>query len=147
MANINLDQVNITPHTYKIGQVAWLDVNSSIRQNGKPDLLPDIHAINNSIRNLFSCPIGARGRIFQPTYGTFLYNLLHEPLDQETAFRLRATLIQSLEKWEPRIKLDNANTQITTLPTLPGYSVRVVYFYILTSQRQSVTYLVPISTP
>lgn len=141
LENYDSLQVDIVPFTYKKSQVAWLDVNSNIRNNGKPDLLPDIHAINNSIRNLFKCPIGARGRIFQPTYGTFLYNLLHEPLDQETAFRIRASLVQSLEKWEPRIRLDHANTRVDPVYSLPGFRVQVRYFYILTNEQQGVTYL------
>lgn len=120
----------------------WLDVNSSYDQNGKPLLLPDVQAINNSIYNLLTCPVGARGRIFQPTYGTLLYHLLQEPIDQITASKIRASLVQSLEFWEPRIALDHANTQVLTAMNLPGYAVRVAYYYRLTDQHVIATFKV-----
>ncbi len=121
--------------------VSWLDVNSLFRLNGRPCLLPGVHAINNSLMNLFRCPIGARGRIFQPTYGTFLYTLLHEPLDQITANKIRASLIQSIERWEPRIAIDYANTSVTPNVNIAGFVVQIVYFYRLTNERQAVTFI------
>lgn len=105
----------------------WLDLNSRLGLSAKPDLLPDISAINNSLFNLFSCPIGARGPIFEPEYGTVLHRLLHDPLDGYTANKIRANLIQAIQRWEPRIELDIANTVILPDFDIPGYRVKTAY--------------------
>lgn len=114
--------------------VVWLDVNSRLGRDSKPDLLPNIAAINNSIYNLFACPIGARGPIFQPEYGTALLNLLHEPLDILTANKVRAYTIQALQRWEPRIEIDLAKSYVRPVIELPGYEVRVAYTIIATNE-------------
>ena len=108
----------------------WLDVNSQYGLNNKPVLLPGVAAINNSLRNLFGCPIGHRGRIFQPTYGTLFYPLLQEPMDAITANKIRASTIQSIERWEPRIRLDYRNTAVIPDTANARYVVRIVYFYL-----------------
>lgn len=114
--------------------VVWLDVNTNLGQNFKPDLLPNIQAINNSLYNLFSCPIGARGPIFQPEYGTSLLRLLHEPLDDFTANKVKAFSIQAIQRWEPRVEVDMANSSVTPVPELPGYHVRISYNIVATNE-------------
>ena len=120
----------------------WLDVNTNYGLNPSALLLPDIQAINNSLMNLFSCPIGSRGRTFQPTYGTYLYQALQEPLDDLTTNKVRASLIQSIEYWEPRIQLDYGNTEVIAVPSLPGYLIRLAYYYRVTSQYVTTTFKV-----
>jgi phage baseplate assembly protein W len=127
---------DLLPHSQKTTGELWLDVNSRFTIDTRPVLLPGTRAINNSLRNLFSCPIGARGRIHQPTYGNFLYPLLQEPLDVQTAAKLRASLIQSIERWEPRIKLDYKNTFVKADFNRVGYIVRVVYVYATVNEPQ-----------
>lgn len=112
----------------------WIDVNSRYKQSNKPLLLTNVSAINNSLQNLFSCPIGSRGRIMQPRYGTFIYNLLQEPIDAITANKLRASLIQTIEEWEPRIQLDYSSTYVIPDSMRPGYKVQVKYTYIATGE-------------
>lgn len=112
----------------------WIDVNSRYSQNKNPLLVTNVRAINNSLFNLFQCPIGSRGRIMQPTYGTFIYQLLQEPIDQITAQKIRASLIQSIERWEPRIQLDYAHTFILPDMARVGYKVQVKYNYIATGE-------------
>jgi phage baseplate assembly protein W len=110
--------------------------------NGKPDLLADIEAINNAIRNLFRCPIGARGPIFRPDYGTFLHSMLQEPLDNITAAKIRASLLASLQKWEPRVRIITKDTVVLPMTAISGYLVRVAYFYVLTNERFTPTFVV-----
>lgn len=117
IVNPNFKQVN----------VVWLDVNSRLAIDYKPDLLPNIQAINNSLYNLLRCPIGARGPIFQPEYGTILYRLIHEPLDPVTANKIRIAFIQAIQRWEPRVILDMNRTTVQTNYTIAGYLITLYY--------------------
>lgn len=116
----------ITPQTKTWGAV-WLDVNTKTGMNGKPDLLPNVQAINNSLFNLFNCSIGARGPIFQPEYGTGLMNLLHEPLDFITANKIRIVFIQAIQRWEPRITVDMLRTSVTPVLANQSYQIQIYY--------------------
>jgi phage baseplate assembly protein W len=93
------------PSLQKVG-VVWLDVNTQIGINGRPDLLPNIHAVGNSLYNLLRCPIGARGAIHQPEYGTLLYQFLHDPCDYITGDKIKICFIQAIQRWESRIKVN-----------------------------------------
>jgi len=129
-------QENVVPYKVRITKVVWLDVNSRARQDGQPDLLPDVAAIHNSLRNLFGCPIGARGPIFRPDYGTFLAQNLQEPIHETTAARIRASAIQSIQKWEPRVRVIPQQTFVMPNPAAFGYIFRVSYIYLVTNEAK-----------
>ena len=117
--------------------VVWLDVNSLLGNSVKPDLLPNDRAINNSLFNLFRCPIGARGPIFQPEYGSSLLRLLHEPCDYITANKIRMYAIQAVQRWEPRIDVDMANSVVNPDISRNGFIVTLVYSIVATKQVTS----------
>lgn len=121
----------------------WIDVNTGVTVNGLPDRLPDEQAIVlSSLYNLLGCPIGGRSRTFQPTYGTILYHMLQEPLDDQSAEALRMGLIQAIGKWEPRIKLDYSQTGVWPDYDLPGFRIRLAFTLILTGDMYSQEYAV-----
>lgn len=124
----------------KVTNAVWLDVNSNLGIDGKPDLLPNVEAINNSLYNLFNCPVGARGPLFQPEFGTILHRMLHEPLDYSTANKIRVYLYQAIQRWEPRITLDMATSSIVPDFTLPGYKLTLYYSISSTSDKGSGTF-------
>lgn len=124
----------------KTTNAVWLDVNSNAGLNGKSDLLPNEEAINNSLFNLFNCPIGARGPLFQPEYGTILHRMLHEPLDYNTANKIRAYLFQAVQRWEPRIILDMATSMVIPDLRLPGYMITLNYSISSTGEQGSGTF-------
>jgi phage baseplate assembly protein W len=130
----------ITNWQYSTAGATWIDANSQFTQNGAPDLLPDSFAISNSIYNILNCAIGGRGRIFQPEYGSLWYQFLQEPIDQVTANKMNLSTIQALQRWEPRILIDNSNSYINPNYSLPGYDVRVAFTVLLTSQKSQVTF-------
>ena len=114
--------------------VVWLDVNTLIGQSSKSDLLPNVSAINNSLYNLFRCPIGARGPIFNPEYGASLYRILHEPFDYITANKIRVVLIQAVQRWEPRIDVDVGNTGVA-LDFSQGVFVCTIAYTLVATQE------------
>lgn len=118
----------------------WVDVNSKFTQNNQPDRIPDGPAIINSLYNLFNCPIGSRGRIFQPTYGSDWVRFLQEPIDTVTSNKMQISTIQAIQQWEPRITVDNSNSYVNPNYSLPGYDVRIAFTINLTSQKQSVNF-------
>lgn len=118
----------------KTSDAIWLDVNTLISVSPLPDLVPDVQAINNSIYNLFRCPIGARGPIFQPEYGSGLMALLHEPLDTITANKIKMFLFQAIQRWEPRINLDMTNSYVQANPNANSFIAQIAYFIVATQQ-------------
>lgn len=117
------------PSRQKVG-VVWLDVNTRMGLNGRPDLVSEVYAIGNSLYNLMRCPIGARGPIGEPEYGTLLYQYLHEPCDYITGNKIRVTLIQAIQRWETRIRLDMNRTSVTPEFSQNRFLVTIAYFLI-----------------
>lgn len=117
--------MSITNFQLSLNGAIYVDANSGVTQNNLPDRIPDDLAIRNSLYNLFNCPIGARGKIFQPEYGSEWYQFLQEPIDAITAAKMRIGMIQSIARWEPRIVLDYSKTSIVADSTLPGYYVNI----------------------
>lgn len=126
MAQINLDGST------------WIDINSLCTRNSLPDRLPDEQAIVvSSLYNLLGCPIGGRSRTFQPPYGTITYRLLQEPIDQQTATQINLGLIQAINRWEPRIALNYADTWVRPVMELPGFRIRLSFTLILTGTQHA----------
>lgn len=132
--------MQITNFQLELNGATWVDVNSQFTLNGLPDRLPDSQAISNSIFNILNCPIGARGRIFQPEYGSLWYQFLQEPIDNITAVSMNMAMIQALVRWEPRIQVNTSNSFIQPDLTLPGYNVRIAYTVLLTSSAQAMSF-------
>lgn len=124
----------LAPVNIQTSNVVWLDVNSRLTQNGRPDLLPNIRALMNSLFNLFQCPIGARGPIFEPEYGSILYSMLQEPLDLISANKIKAGVIQAIQRWEPRIEVDIMNTFVIPDYFFNAFRVRLVFKLIATQE-------------
>lgn len=103
----------------------YVDVNTLFGINARPELLNNVAAINNSLYNLMSCPIGQRP--FLRAYGSRLPFLLQEPADEITASEIRLDLYQSIRRWEPRITLDSQNSSVALLPTKDGFAVELFY--------------------
>lgn len=116
-----------TAYQLSLQGATWIDVNTQFTVNHLPDRLPDELSITlSSLWNLFNCPIGARGKIFQPEYGSEWYQFLQEPIDGVTAAHMKIAMIQAIARWEPRIQLDYSKTSITADTNIPGYWVKIV---------------------
>lgn len=132
----------VTSFQLLLENATWIDANSLFTINGNPDRLPDVLAVQNSLYNLFNCPIGARARTFQPEYGSLWYQFIQEPIDQSTGNKMQVAMIQAIARWEPRITVDMSNSFITPDLTLPGYQVRIAYALNLTSKPSAVSFTV-----
>ncbi|QRE00335.1 baseplate assembly chaperone [Burkholderia phage BCSR5] len=138
MASLTVAQASL------LGAV-YIDENPGFTVTTLPDRLPDEAAVSIcGLPNLLNCPIGARGRIFEPEFGSMWYQFLQEPLDDITAASMRIAMIQSIQRWEPRIKLDMNNTFVQPDYNLPGYRVRIAYFYVITGKPASADFTVKV---
>lgn len=134
-----------TAYQLSLQHATWIDVNTLVAVDNLPDRLPDQLSItNSSLRNLFSCPIGARGKIFQPEYGSEWYQYLQEPLDAQTANKMQISMIQAIARWEPRIILDYSNTFIQPDYNLPGYNVKISGIDSITKEPINVEFNQPL---
>lgn len=70
----------------------------------------DEGAIVNSIKNIFSTSPGER--ILEPTFGLNLKQWLFQPLDTFTAQEIGETIVAGIEKYEPRVLVNNVNVDI-----------------------------------
>lgn len=117
----------LIPTSVEGANAVYVDVNPRLGSNRYGELVYDEVAVTQSIINLLSCPIGDRGRLFNVEYGSAHYSMLHEPMVPVTAMTLRAQIIQSLEKWEPRIQILYDQTTVDVDYTIPGYKLTVAY--------------------
>ena len=112
--------------TIVLSDAVWVDSNPNFTQGPLPDQLPDAAAVMSSgLLNLFGCPVGARGRTFQPEYGIFWLNYLQEPINRITARSMTMGMFQAIKRWEPRIQIDQSYSNIIPDLNIPGYRIRL----------------------
>ena len=111
--------------------VVWVDVNSNLGEDTDPELVVDIAAINNSLLNLLSCPIGSRP--FEREYGSELYSALFEPADSQSSAFLTMGIFQAIRRWEPRIQMDLNRSSVTPTPEGDGFDVLIAYTIVRTN--------------
>ncbi len=81
------------------------DVNLDVNQYSFGDLVYDDASIEQSILMILNTPKGSR--IFRPEFGAELEALLFEPMNEDTAQKIRYQIISSVEQWETRIRLQS----------------------------------------
>lgn len=87
----------------------YSDFNGDLsKQNdGDVQLNTDINSIKNSLKNIMMTMIGSRRML--PEFGSNFHKLLFEPMDDFTARRIGKEFLSSIERWEPRINIENIN--------------------------------------
>ena len=88
------------------------------------EILTDIGSIYQSINNILSTNIGER--LFNQI-GAELEELIHEPMDDTTAFEIYSYVIHAIEKWEPRARLKYSQCSIIPNYEEQRYDVILVF--------------------
>jgi phage baseplate assembly protein W len=97
----------------------------------------DFAAIKNSIKNLLLTAPGER--FFNPNIGSRISRLLFEPVDPFTANSLQTEIIETIEKFEPRVSLNEVS--VVTTSDEQGYDVTVDFTVIgLPEQYQTIEF-------
>lgn len=89
-------------------------------------VIKDFAAIKNSIKNLLLTSPGER--FFNPNIGCSVSKILFEPVDPFTAYQLKEEIVTTIEKFEPRVKLNEVS--VVTRSDEQGYDVTVDFSVI-----------------
>jgi phage baseplate assembly protein W len=97
------------------------------RENGK--YLDDLDHLKQSIVDILSTPIGSR--VMRRNYGSRIFDLIDKPINKELFPQIYAAIADTLQKWEPRFKLE----KITITEVKESHvSVSLNGVYLLTEQ-------------
>lgn len=92
---LDLKETAIPTVDKQYGRVSRTDLKQSL----------DEAAILNSIKNIFTTSPGQK--ILNPAFGVDLTRWLFEPLNDFTANEIGQTVLQGIERFEPRVKVAN----------------------------------------
>lgn len=77
---------------------------------GKP--LSGLDHLRQSIRDILTTPLGSR--VMRREYGSRLFDLVDNPLNDATIIELFAATAEALLRWEPRIKVQRVRARSTS---------------------------------
>ena len=107
-------------------KLSFKDINITFKKHPVTNDLVvsrDASAIKQALTNLLLTNKGER--LFNPRYGSNIRNYLFEPLDFGTAAQIRANIVYTINKFEPRVDLE----QLEVIPNFDdnGFEVEMVY--------------------
>lgn len=102
------------------------DLNPAFGEPGANAILYGEEAVKSAIRCFLASPVGARSRSFQQLWGCDLIRMIQEPFGSSTAQMIRAMIISSLARFEPRIEVLSASSVVPD-PSRASYKVTLVY--------------------
>ncbi|MDF5716662.1 MAG: GPW/gp25 family protein [Rhizonema sp. NSF051] len=79
-----------------------LDVQGGIK------LTADAQKVKESIWLILCTGLGER--VYRPNFGSRLSELVFAPMSSETLIKIRLYVLEALETWEPRINIDEVQT-------------------------------------
>lgn len=84
----------------------WKDIDLELTkaQDGDISVDEDIEAIKNSIRNIVGTIQGSR--VMLPSFANNAYNMLFEPLNDETGNRLASAIWDAITNWDNRVTIE-----------------------------------------
>lgn len=132
---------------YDLTNASYVDVNPRISQNTMPELIPDLDSVKwCGLFNLFRCPVGARGGIFNARFGSNLYWLLQEPMDETSVIDVKNATFAAIRQWEPRVSIDESNSSFQIDWNLPGYRVKLALIDNITNRGANLQFNLPTQT-
>jgi phage baseplate assembly protein W len=103
-----------------------LDLTFSITATKDVAKRLDVNAVKQALKNLLYIRKGEKP--FRPEIGTDLYKILFEPMDFLTVDLLRDVIIDTVKKYEPRVRLERVEVK-------PKYDSNeydvTLYFYVI----------------
>ena len=88
-------------------------------------LAVDISTVYQSITNILNTPITER--FFNPEFGSEMEEILFEPMDSITEAKIFRLVIEAIERWEPRVRMDYGKSTIIAKPDDLEYEVSLVF--------------------
>jgi phage baseplate assembly protein W len=87
----------------------WKDLDILLRkqQDGDLKVMTDEDAVVNSLSNIFGTMQGQRRML--PEFALPFFNILFEPIDEQTAYLIGNEMLNAIQLWEDRIEVLNVN--------------------------------------
>lgn len=85
----------------------------------------DIKSVYQSISNILNTPITER--FFNPEFGSELEDLLFELIDTVTAAKIYRFIIDAIQRWEPRVRLDFGKSSVKANEDLHRYDIILIF--------------------
>lgn len=85
----------------------------------------DVEAINNAIKNILFTAIGTVPG--KPEFGSNLNELVFLPMDASTISMVKRVIVESIRKWEDRIKIDSV--VVTKVPEYNRVLADITYHF------------------
>jgi phage baseplate assembly protein W len=102
------------------------DVNIVFSRSRSDFIVNDSDAIKIMIANvLFTIP---GERVFEPEFGSDLPFLLHEPMNDITAWRIENASYRALSRWIPYIRVDRPNSRVVPDYDRGVYKASIPYY-------------------
>ena len=103
----------------------------------KNPLSINVKAVFNSIYNILNTRPGER--LFLPTFGCDIEDVLFEPMDEGTSLVIYQRIIEAIETWEPRVIMDYGRTDVVAYPDKNTYHITIA-FSIRLLEEESFTF-------
>jgi phage baseplate assembly protein W len=116
--------------------IYWKDFDNEFKKKNDGDVVDmvNIDAIHNSLTNIFETFQGRRRML--PEFALPIYGILFEPVDEITSYRLGEMILQAVERWEPRIQVDNV--EVLARPDQNEYRINLEYRIVNDSREEGI---------
>ena len=128
----NITNKNLPPQLYFFN-----DLERRFNQRSNQIVVTGADALNENIDNILECPVGSF--MFNRAFGSRIKSILFEQMNDLTAYRLKISVIEAIERWEPRVAVDVQTSVVTPFYDIHLYIASIVY--VILSNDQIVTYV------
>ncbi|MEH2435505.1 MAG: GPW/gp25 family protein [Nostoc sp.] len=130
MANL----INEQPQKY-LGTGLSFPLQSNVQ--GGIKLSSEAQKVKESIWLILRTDLGER--LYRPDFGCRLSELAFAPLNKDTLLRIRIYILEALQKWEPRIEIDEVRADPDTI----AGRVNIIIDYRLKSNPDPYSFVYP----
>lgn len=134
MAALPVSALRSNSPFYDINPFYDVKSNSSLSVSG-------VQSIKTAISYLITSHIGSRSRTFNTDWGSDLITFINEPMDSTTALVIRSSIVNALDKWEPRVTVNASDIEVTPYTSINGYKVRITFKVVGSDSTESMTML------
>jgi phage baseplate assembly protein W len=128
----NITNKNLPPQLYFFN-----DLERRFQQRSNQIVVTGADALNENIDNILECPVGSF--MFNRAFGSRIKSILFEPMNDLTAYRLKISIIEAIEKWEPRVLVLVQQSAVIPYYDIHFYNAYIVYQIL--ANDQIVTYV------
>jgi phage baseplate assembly protein W len=122
-----------------MSNIIWKDFNIELEKSLDGDIKAKTNAdsIMESVKNICKTFQGSRRMV--PEFALPIYGILFEPIDSETASEIGHLLLQAIEDWEDRIKVENVH--VVAVPDENRYEILLKFIEKTSNERNVLNFV------